>query len=274
MGSLHLMCSLGEREDGSGQMMVNPDLLPHLLVGGAAGQGKSSLLNNIVLELMEGYSPEVVRFYLFDPSQVEFLMFNDMPHLDRPVITDSKMFMLELERLETEIERRLSMFAKAKCRCLFDFNMRTNPASDGFPRSLPYIIVVADDVSELMCDNGERVTSCIRRLTARARAAGIHLIFSVRNMDQVTMRGLSVNMFPARVTFQTWSGPDSVAVIGTEDAMLLKNPGDFIYRRGVDKTIRGRSILVSCQKSLEKLNRLKEKYVPKSTQTEGVRFWQ
>ena len=273
MGCLHLMCPLGEREDGVGRMMVNPDLLPHLLVGGAAGQGKSSLLNNIVLELMEEYSPEVVRFYLFDPSHVEFLMFNDMPHLDRPVISDPKMFMLELERLETEIERRLSMFAKAKCRCLFDFNMRTNPASDGFPRSLPYIIVVADDVSELMCDNGERVTRCIRRLTARARAAGIHLIFSVRNMDQVTMRGLSVNMFPARVTFQTWSEADSVALIGTGDATQLKRPGEFIYRRGVDNPIRGATSIVSFQEVRKVLDLVKGKYTSESSTADSVRLW-
>lgn len=247
MSGTRLIFSLGDREGGVERFDINLESLPHLLIGGAQGQGKTVLLNNIIRQLTKKYAPEVVKLDLFDSSYVEFLSYNNVPHLLQPVITSPDKFVMELERLETEVEKRLKTFASAMCRNLFDYNSREVRESDAEPQTFPYIVVIADDVSEVMAEYGERATKSIRRLIARARAAGIHLILGTRCMDATTLRGLSVNMIPARIAFQTWSAADSVALIGREDATNLLHPGEFIYRRGVEVPIRGRTLYETSQ---------------------------
>lgn len=273
MGCSHLICSLGTKDFGKTSFDVNPDMLPHLLIGGAQGQGKSVLLGNILLEMMEKYSPEEVKFILFDPSRLEFLSFDDLPHLFCPVINEPERFMQQLGVLESEIQTRLKIFASVRCRNLLDFNAREGAESDGQPRSLPFIFVVADDVSDLIADFGDKVSQSIRRLTSFARAAGVHLVFSTRGMDPMTMRGLSVNVFPARIAFQTWSAADSVALIGTEDATHLTKAGDFIYRRGIDGLIRCTAKTMTFTEMDKKLEIIRQKGLEKQTSKDSVRFW-
>ena len=107
-----------------------------------------------------------------------------------------------------------------------------------YEKSGAFIGVVADDMSELMADHGAKVTKLIRRLTSRSRAAGIHLILSLRSMDQVTMSGFTLDSFPARIAFRTWSVADSMTLIGVEDAARLSKSGEFLFRRDIGKTIR------------------------------------
>ena len=127
-----LPISLGDREDGF-KLELELERLPNLLIGGARGQGKTVMLKQIITSLATKLTPEEVRFILYDPSYVEFMAYSDLPHLLQPVINSPQKMVLELERLETDVESRLSMFAKARCRNLADFNARNNRESDGLP---------------------------------------------------------------------------------------------------------------------------------------------
>lgn len=265
-----LPISLGDREDGF-KLELELERLPNLLIGGARGQGKTVMLNQIITSLATKLTPEEVRFILYDPSYVEFMAYSDLPHLLQPVINSPQKMVLELERLETDVESRLSMFAKARCRNLADFNARVNRESDGQPQSVPYVVVVADDMTELMFEYGDQASRAIRRLTSRARAAGIHLVMSVRVMDQQVMRGFTLDSFPARIAFKTWSEADSVAIVGVDAAVALSKPGDFIFREGVQKAISGRTEYDTFAKFEENLGK-----AIKAANGKGkdfVRFW-
>ena len=145
-GTQVLPIDLGKREDG---FDLNVDLarLPNLLVGGARGQGKTNLLNGIITSLAEGRSQDEVKLILLDPAYVEFGPFSELPHLQQPIVNSPDDMIRAFEWLDAEVERRLPMFAKARSRNLFDFNARVNPDSDGLPKTVPYIVVVADDIT-------------------------------------------------------------------------------------------------------------------------------
>ena len=265
-----LPISLGDREDGF-KLELGLERLPNLLIGGARGQGKTVMLNQIITSLATKLTPEEVRFILYDPSYVEFMAYSDLPHLLQPVINSPQKMVLELERLETDVESRLSMFAKARCRNLADFNARKNRESDGHPLSVPYVVVVADDMTELMFEYGDQAARAIRRLTSRARAAGIHLVMSVRVMDQQVMRAFTLDSFPARIAFKTWSEADSAAIVGVDTAVALPKPGDFIFREGVQKAINGRTEYDTFAKMEENLEKAQK--TAKRMEKDFVRFW-
>lgn len=265
-----LPISLGDREDGF-KLELELERLPNLLIGGARGQGKTVMMNQIITSLATKLTPEEVRFVLYDPSYVEFMTYLDLPHLLQPVVNSSQKMVLELERLETDVESRLSMFAKARCRNLADFNARKNRESDGHPLSVPYVVVVADDMTELMFEYGDQAARVIRRLTSRARAAGIHLVMSVRVMDQQVMRGFTLNSFPARIAFKTLSEADSAAIVGVDAAVALSKPGDFIFREGVQKAISGRTEYDTFAKFEENLGKAIK--AANGMGKDFVRFW-
>lgn len=241
MNNQKLPFLLGENVDDKTKFEVDLAQLPNLLVGGARGQGKSALLEKIVRSLQERISHRELQFVLFDPSHVEFCQIEE-GYFSRTLITSPEKMMLELERLDAEIEKRLTMFAQAKCRNLADFNARPGREKITYTCShstiVPYIVVVADDMTELIAEEGVKVRTLIRRLTARARAAGLHFIMSVRSMDPATMQVFPLDNFPARIAFKTWSAADSTALVGVEDAKDLSRLGEFIFRRGVDRPIR------------------------------------
>ena len=269
-GTQVLPIDLGKREDG---FNFNVDLarMPNLLVGGARGQGKTMMLNQIISSLATKLTPDEVLLVLYDPSYVEFMEYSNLPHLLQPVINSPQKMILELERLETDVESRLSMFAKARCRNLADFNARKNRESDDQPKTVPYVVVVADDMTELMFEYGDQASRAIRRLTSRARAAGIHLVMSVRIMDQQVMRGFTIDNFPVRVAFRTWSAADSAAIVGVDAAVALSKPGDFIFREGVQKAISGRTEYDTFAKMEESLGKAQK--TAKGVENDFVRFW-
>ena len=263
---------LGDREDGF-KLELGLERLPNLLIGGARGQGKTVMLNQIITSLATKLTPDEVRFVLYDPSYVEFMTYSDLPHLLQPVINSPQKMVLELERLETDVESRLSMFAKARCRDLADFNARNNRESDGLPQSVPYVVVVADDMTELMFEYGDQASRAIRRLTSRARAAGIHLVMSVRVPEWICRSCMvfTLDNFPARIAFKTWSEADSATIVGVDAAVALQKPGDFIFREGVQKAVSGRIECETFAKMEESLQKVK-----KTAQGMGkdfVRFW-
>lgn len=268
-----LPISLGDREDGF-KLELELERLPNLLIGGARGQGKTVMLKQIITSLATKLTPEEVRFVLYDPSYVEFMAYSDLPHLLQPVINSPRKMVLELERLETDVESRLSMFAKARCRNLADFNARKNRESDGHPLSVPYVVVVADDMTELMFEYGDQASRAIRRLTSRARAAGIHLVMSVRVPEWIrrSCEVFTLDNFPARIAFKTWSEADSAVLVGVDTAVALPKPGDFIFREGVQKAINGRAEYDTFAKMEENLEKA-QKTAREKMKEKIVRFW-
>ncbi|MBO5940156.1 MAG: DNA translocase FtsK 4TM domain-containing protein, partial [Kiritimatiellae bacterium] len=182
-------------KDAAGNDLIS-DLatMPHMLVAGATGQGKSVCLNSIINGLLMCRTPEQLKLIMVDPKCVEFTAYASLPHLLVPVITDTKKVVYSLRWAVAEMEKRLKMFAKAGKRNIVDFNTRdifTQPdmfggeesGTDDMPRTVPYIVIIIDEVADLMASAGKEVEPEIARLTAKARAAGIHVILATQRPD-------------------------------------------------------------------------------------------
>ena len=229
-------------KDAAGNDLV-ADLarLPHLLVAGATGQGKSVCLNSIITGLLLCRTPEQLRFILIDPKRVEFTSYAALPHLLVPVINDTKKVVFGLRWAVQEMEKRLRMFAKAKCRNIVDFNSREISvqqdffAGDGdsageFPRTIPYIVIIIDEVADIMLSAGRDVEPVIARLTALARATGIHLILATQRPDTKTITGTIKSNIPGRIAFKTAQSVDSRTILDSQGAEDLIGKGDMLYR--------------------------------------------
>ena len=230
------------------KVVVDLSSLPNLLVGGASGQGKSNLLNAIVCGLARLLPPETLRLVLVDVNGVEFVPYHNLPHLLSPVVDDGEHCVFLLRWLVAEMEKRLKMFARAACwnikndndgvetgmpqGPLFDvFSEGEKPAEADNPRTpLPYIVAVIDGNSKLMQDFGEDFTVLVERLTAKARAAGIHLVLSVENEEAETLPASLRECFPCRIAFRMNGRFESIHLIGSPDATALCAPGDALVR--------------------------------------------
>ena len=204
------------------KLVIDLARLPHLLVGGASGQGKSNMLNCIISGLARLLPPEQLRFVLFDPKCVEFLQYSALPHLAFPVITDGAKFVYVLRWLVCEMDKRLKEFARATCRNIEDFRKAGN--------QMPYLVVIIDEIVDLIQNFGKEVDPLIARLTALARAAGIHLVVATQVADH---KGLSATLrcnIPGRISFKTRSGSES-KIIDAPDADVLCAPGDMLVRQ-------------------------------------------
>ena len=188
-------------KDAAGKDLV-ADLatMPHMLVAGATGQGKSVCLNSIINGLLMTRTPQELKFIMVDPKSVEFTAYAAIPHLIVPVITDNKKVVFSLQWAVVEMEKRLKLFARARCRNIMDYNHRktftqtdmfgsdTEVGSD-MPRTVPYIVIIIDEVADLMSTSAKEVVPNISRLTAKARAAGIHLILATQRPDAKVITG-------------------------------------------------------------------------------------
>lgn len=229
-------------KDAAGNDLV-ADLarLPHLLVAGATGQGKSVCLNSIITGLLMCRTPEQLRFILIDPKRVEFTTYQRLPHLLVPVINDTKKVVFGLRWAVKEMEKRLRMFAKAKCKNIVDFNTREisvqqdffaggEEKESEFPRTIPYIVIIIDEVADIMMSAGKEVEPVIARLTALARATGIHLILATQRPDTKTITGTIKSNIPGRIAFKTSQSVDSRTILDSQGAEDLIGKGDMLYR--------------------------------------------
>src|SRR5690606_1812685 len=200
--------------------------MPHLLIAGATGAGKSVFLNDLLISLLYQNSPSDLRLILVDPKRVEFANYSDVPHLLSPVIVDPHKTINALKWLVTEMERRYRVMSEVKVREIRDYN-KQNPES-----KLPYIVLVIDELADLMAVSAREVEAYICRLAQMARAVGIHLILAAQRSSVDVITGLIKANFPSRIAFAVTSGTDSRTILDSVGAEKLIGNGDMLFMPG------------------------------------------
>jgi S-DNA-T family DNA segregation ATPase FtsK/SpoIIIE len=200
--------------------------MPHLLVAGSTGTGKTIFLNSLILSLIYRNSPKILRFILVDPKRVEFPVYNDLPHLLTPVILEVNRAISVLQWLTKEMERRFEVLAQAKVRDITGFN---EIALKTESEPLPYIVLIVDELADLMAAKGKEIEAGIVRLAQLARAVGIHLIVATQRPSVEVITGLIKANITSRVTFQVASQVDSRTVLDTAGAEKLLGLGDMLF---------------------------------------------
>ena len=200
--------------------------MPHLLVAGATGTGKTICLNSLILNLLYRNGPEILRFILVDPKRVEFPVYQDLPHLLAPVIFEPHKSVIVLKWLVAEMERRFNVLAQAKNR---DISLYNDAAFKKGSPLMPYIVVVIDELADLMAARGKEIESGIVRLAQMARAVGIHLIVATQRPSVEVITGLIKANITSRVAFQVASQVDSRTILDASGAEKLLGLGDLLY---------------------------------------------
>lgn len=245
--------------DVSGKSMV-ADLakMPHLLIAGATGSGKSVGLNSFLISFLYNNSPKDLKFIMIDPKQVELSTYNGLPHLLTPVITDPEKAATALRWAVAEMNRRYKVCAEAGHRNIADYNADRKTAE-----KMPKIVIVIDELADLMMQAQKEVEASICRIAQMARAVGMHLIVATQRPSVDVITGLIKANIPARIAFTVASGVDSRTILDTNGAEDLLGSGDMLYLSGtMGKPIRVQGIYVS-SKEIEKVtNRLKLTHEP------------
>jgi S-DNA-T family DNA segregation ATPase FtsK/SpoIIIE len=220
-----LKMALGE--DVSGHPVVaSLDTMPHLLVAGATGSGKSVCLNSIITCLLFSNSPATLKLLMIDPKTVELIHFNGLPHLVAPVVTDMKRVLPALRWVMAEMDRRYSMLSRVAARNIEDYNHRKLPPDED---PLPYITVAIDELADLMMMAPDDVERIICRLAQMSRATGIHLVIATQRPSVDVVTGLIKANFPSRISFAVTSQVDSRVVLDSAGAETLLGQGDMLY---------------------------------------------
>jgi DNA segregation ATPase FtsK/SpoIIIE, S-DNA-T family len=228
--------------------------MPHLLVAGATGTGKSVCLNSMIISLLFKSSPDTVRFLMIDPKRIELTMYNDIPHLLHPVVTQPKEATRALKWAVDEMEKRYMLLSDRGVRNIEAYNRRivkdkkTAPqdTTQGVDKNLPYIVVVIDELADLMMTSSREVEEAITRLAQMARAAGIHLIIATQRPSVDVLTGIIKANFPARISFQVSSRVDSRTILDGIGAENLLGQGDMLFLPpGVGRIIRIHGAFIS-----------------------------
>lgn len=237
--------------DISGELVV-ADLtkMPHLLIAGSTGSGKSVAINGIITSLLMNCLPEQVKLVLIDPKKVELGVYNDIPHLLTPVVTNPKKAAGALQKLVSEMERRYECFANTGQRNINGYNAMTKrQQEDGLGKSdqlMPYIVIIVDELSDLMMTASNEVEGSIVRLAQMARAAGIHMILATQRPSVDVITGLIKANVPSRIAFAVSSGTDSRTIIDQSGAEKLLGRGDMLFLpMGMNKPIRVQGAFIS-----------------------------
>lgn len=238
--------------DVSGNL-ITADLskMPHLLIAGSTGSGKSVAINGIITSLLMNDTPDQVKMMLVDPKKVELGVYNDIPHLLTPVVTDPKKAARALHKLVAEMERRYELFANTGQRNINGYNQmvkRQNQAQKTAEPTLPYIVAIVDELSDLMMVASNEVEDAIIRLAQMARAAGIHMILATQRPSVDVITGLIKANVPSRMAFAVSSGTDSRTIIDSSGAEKLLGRGDMLFLpMGMNKPVRVQGAFISDQ---------------------------
>lgn len=217
--------------------VISADLskMPHLLIAGSTGSGKSVMINTIITSLLLRTRPDQVKLMLIDPKMVELSVYNGVPHLLIPVVTEAKKAAGALNKVVAEMERRYELFAHASLRNMGEYNAKAtafNATAEGKKTPmpiLPYIVVIVDELSDLMMVAGNEVETAIVRLAQMARAAGIHMIIATQRPSVDVITGLIKANIPSRIAFAVSSGIDSRTILDQTGAEKLLGRGDMLF---------------------------------------------
>jgi S-DNA-T family DNA segregation ATPase FtsK/SpoIIIE len=242
--------------------------MPHLLVAGTTGSGKSVCINALIASMLFRFTPEELRFVIIDPKVVELQAYSSLPHLSLPIVTDPKKVLLALRSLIDEMERRYKMFARVGVRNIVGFNARppkkkemeaveSAEAADSpmkvprddeliIPDKLPYVVVIIDELADLMQTAPADVETAIARITQMARAAGIHVIVATQTPRADVITGVIKANIPSRIAFQVASKIDSRVILDENGADRLLGQGDMLYLPpSASRLIRAQGVLVT-----------------------------
>ena len=280
--TMRLPLALG-KDIGGDPVVANLAKMPHLLIAGTTGSGKSVAINTMILSLLYKLTPQECRMIMIDPKMLELSVYDGIPHLLSPVVTDPKKAVVALKWTVGEMEERYRKMSKMGVRNIEGYNGRVRDAlakgemfsrtvqtgfdddtgepifeTDEFkPEALPYIVVVVDEMADLMMVAGKEIEACIQRLAQMARASGIHLIMATQRPSVDVITGTIKANFPTRISFQVTSKIDSRTILGEMGAEQLLGMGDMLYMAGGSKIVRCHGPFVSDEEVEEIVNHLK-----------------
>ena len=242
---IKLPIALGKSISG---LPITGDLssMPHLLISGTTGSGKSVCINTIILSLLYKHSPEKCKFILIDPKMLELSTYEGIPHLLCPVITEAKRAASVLGWVVKEMENRYKLMTKVGVRNIDGYNEKHKI-------SMPYIVVIVDEMSDLMLVAGKDIENYIQKLSQMARAAGIHIIMATQRPSVDVITGTIKANFPTRISFQVTSKIDSRTILGEQGAEQLLGKGDMLYMTSANRMTRIHAPFVS-EGEIEKIN--------------------
>lgn len=259
------------KDIGGDPVVANLAKMPHLLIAGTTGSGKSVGINTMILSLLYTLSPKECRMIMVDPKMLELSVYDGIPHLLSPVVTDPKKAVVALKWAVAEMEERYRKMSKMGVRNIDGYNGRVNDAlakGEGFkrtiqtgfddatgepvfeteeftPEAMPYIVIVVDEMADLMMVAGKEIEACIMRLAQMARASGIHLIMATQRPSVDVITGTIKANFPTRISFQVTSKIDSRTILGEMGAEQLLGMGDMLYMAAGGKMTRVHGPFVS-----------------------------
>jgi len=281
-GTQKLPLALG-KDIGGDPMVSNLAKMPHLLIAGTTGSGKSVAINTMILSLLYKLTPEDLRLVMIDPKMLELSVYDGIPHLLSPVVTDPKKAVVALKWVVAEMEDRYRKMSKMGVRNIDGYNGRVQEAlakgemfsrtvQTGFdddtgepvfeteefaPEKIPYIVVIVDEMADLMMVAGKEIEACIQRLAQMARASGIHMIMATQRPSVDVITGTIKANFPTRISFQVTSKVDSRTILGEMGAEQLLGMGDMLYMAGGGKITRSHGPFVSDEEVEEVVTHLK-----------------
>jgi S-DNA-T family DNA segregation ATPase FtsK/SpoIIIE len=277
-----LALALGKDIEGT-PVVVNLAKMPHLLIAGTTGSGKSVAVNTMILSLLYRLGPQECRIIMIDPKMLELSVYDGIPHLLTPVVTDPKKAVVALKWVVAEMEERYRKMSRMGVRNIDGYNARVKAALErgerferrvqtGFdedtgepvhetesfePEPLPLIVVIVDEMADLMMVAGKEIEACIQRLAQMARASGIHLIMATQRPSVDVITGTIKANFPTRISFQVTSKIDSRTILGEQGAEQLLGQGDMLYMAGGGRIRRLHGPFVSDQEVEEVVMHLK-----------------
>jgi S-DNA-T family DNA segregation ATPase FtsK/SpoIIIE len=282
-----LALALGKNIGGE-PIVVDLSRMPHLLIAGTTGSGKSVGINTMILSLLYRLSPDQCKFIMIDPKMLELSVYDGIPHLLAPVVTDPKKAVVALKWTVREMEERYKRMSKLGVRDIKGYNARvlqaeakgemlTRTVQTGFDRNsgraiyeqeemdydaMPYIVVIVDEMADLMMVAGKDIESAVQRLAQMARAAGIHLITATQRPSVDVITGTIKANFPTRVSFQVTSKIDSRTILGEQGAEQLLGQGDMLYMAGGGRIMRVHGPFVADDEVEKVVRHLKRQGVP------------
>tara|TARA_B100002051_G_scaffold43294_1_gene37780 strand:- start:2251 stop:4335 length:2085 start_codon:yes stop_codon:yes gene_type:complete len=242
---IKLPIALGKSISGS-PIIGDLNSMPHLLIAGTTGSGKSVCINTIILSLLYRHKPDKCKFILIDPKMLELSTYEGIPHLLCPVITEAKRAASVLGWVVKEMETRYRLMTRVGVKNIEGYNSKHKLA-------MPYIVVIVDEMSDLMLVAGKEIEGYIQKLSQMARAAGIHIIMATQRPSVDVITGTIKANFPTRISFQVTSKIDSRTILGEQGAEMLLGKGDMLYMSSANKIIRIHAPYVS-ENEIEKIN--------------------